>query len=66
MLQNLFLYAGLILLVKTVFVAGRSFQVKNETPGTSTLTSSGILVTHVLATIACLATSLHIAGLLSY
>ena len=66
MLQNLFLYAGLILLVKTVFVAGRAVQVKNETPGTSTLTGAGIVVAHVLATIGCLATSLHIAGLLSY
>lgn len=66
MLQNLFLYAGLILLVKTIFVAGRTFPVRNETPGTATLTSAGIVVAHVLATFACFATSLHIAGLLTY
>jgi len=67
MLQNLLLYAGLALLVKTMFVATRSFAVVDRSIEQKIAKSSRLanLALHIFATFVCFALSLKIAGLLN-
>jgi|Laugresubdmm15sn_1035100.scaffolds.fasta_scaffold00016_3 curli biogenesis system outer membrane secretion channel CsgG len=66
MLQNLFLYAGLALLVKTMFVATRSFAVVERSMEQNSARTTRIanVALHIVVTFACFALSLKIAGLL--
>ena len=67
MLQNLFLYAGLILLVKTMFVATRSFAVVDRSIESKTARTVEIakVTLHIIVTLLCFTLSLKIAGLLN-
>jgi len=67
MLQNLFLYAGLALLVKTMFVATRSFAVVDRSieHNIAKIPRLANVTLHIFATFVCFALSLKIAGLLN-